>query len=242
MPYGRRYSRYRRRPYTRRPIMRRRRRFTRRRPTRRGGYNSVRITRPITSRKMLVRLRYCDQIVLDPGLASSAIYQFKANGMFDPDFTGTGHQPMGFDQWMTFYDHFTVVGSKITVKAVNNTTSAYTLLVALSDDTALSNPTTLAGFQERSGSRWTTLGPNTGNKGVAQVTSKFSAKKFFGTKFVVGESSYKGTSGSDPNELAMYHIVLFPFQFDLDNMRVPIQITIEYIAAMTEPIQQLAQS
>ena len=36
------------------------------------------------------------------------------NSLFDPDFTGTGHQPYYFDQFATIYQRYTVIGSKLT--------------------------------------------------------------------------------------------------------------------------------
>lgn len=42
-------------------------------------------------------------------------YVFSGNGLYDPDNTGAGHQPRGFDQLMALYDHFYVTASKITV-------------------------------------------------------------------------------------------------------------------------------
>ena len=44
--------------------------------------------------------------------------QFVANGAFDPNLTGVGHQPRGFDQFMAGYETFTVTGSKISVNFV----------------------------------------------------------------------------------------------------------------------------
>ena len=34
----------------------------------------------------------------------------------DPNHTGVGHQPLYFDQLMTIYNHYIVIGAKITVK------------------------------------------------------------------------------------------------------------------------------
>lgn len=48
---------------------------------------------------------------------SLAIQQFRTNSMFDPDLTGTGHQPYGFDQWKTYYGTYMVKSSKITMEA-----------------------------------------------------------------------------------------------------------------------------
>lgn len=38
---------------------------------------------------------------------------FYANGLYDPDITGTGHQPQGYDQWGDLYRTATVLKSKI---------------------------------------------------------------------------------------------------------------------------------
>jgi len=46
-------------------------------------------------------------------------YVFSANGAYDTNITGTGHQPIGFDQMMTFYNQCTVVNSKISVDFYN---------------------------------------------------------------------------------------------------------------------------
>jgi hypothetical protein len=37
------------------------------------------------------------------------IYTFNANGLFDPDQTGTGHQPLGYDQFTPDYNRYRVL-------------------------------------------------------------------------------------------------------------------------------------
>lgn len=64
-------------------------------------------------------LRYHTNVVLSSGAGTVGTYVFRANDCYDPDYTSTGHQPMGFDQLMAFYDHFVVSKSKITVQFKN---------------------------------------------------------------------------------------------------------------------------
>jgi hypothetical protein len=47
-------------------------------------------------------------------------YVFSANGLYDPNITGAGHQPMGFDQLMLFFEHYTVLQAKITATIFNS--------------------------------------------------------------------------------------------------------------------------
>ncbi len=73
-----------------------------------------------------------------------AIYQWRANSAYDPDYTSTGYQPLGFDQWATYYNHYVVERLDYEVQA--NPVSAYPMLYGLyvSDDATIpSNPTDL---------------------------------------------------------------------------------------------------
>lgn len=50
-----------------------------------------------------------------PNTGNAVTYFFSANGIYDPNVTGTGHQPLGFDQMMLMYEQCTVVNSSIQV-------------------------------------------------------------------------------------------------------------------------------
>ena len=65
----------------------------------------------------LTRHRYCDNINLYQALPGTPeFYLFGANNGYDPDHSGTGHQPMGWDEMAAVYGTYAVVGSKITVR------------------------------------------------------------------------------------------------------------------------------
>lgn len=66
-------------------------------------------------------------------------YLFSCNGLFDPDFTGGGHQPLYFDQLAAIYDHYTVLSSRIKVKLGFTSTVTIPVIssVYIDDDTSV---------------------------------------------------------------------------------------------------------
>jgi len=46
---------------------------------------------------------YCDQASYDATVSTVAYNCYRANSVFDPDLTGAGHQPMGYDQYSALY-------------------------------------------------------------------------------------------------------------------------------------------
>ena len=62
--------------------------------------------------ELRTHLRYVDVYidVYDPGNRKQVM---RMNSIFDPDFTGTGHQPMYTDQFDNFYKRYQVLGAKM---------------------------------------------------------------------------------------------------------------------------------
>lgn len=66
-----------------------------------------------------VALRYVQTLTLNATSGASATNVFRANSVFDPDFTGTGHQPMFHDIYSQIYGQYKVNYSTIRVVALN---------------------------------------------------------------------------------------------------------------------------
>lgn len=68
---------------------------------------------------MWTKHRYCQQVTLAAdnltGRTGSEV-AFRLNGLFDPDFTGVGHQPLGFDQMTPLYSLYRVYKVDINVR------------------------------------------------------------------------------------------------------------------------------
>lgn len=78
---------------------------------------------------VLVDLHYGDYFSLTSTTGSLGSYFFNATSCYDPNNTGTGHQPAGFDQYMALYESYVVEGATFTVQA--STASAEPIRVSL---------------------------------------------------------------------------------------------------------------
>jgi hypothetical protein len=65
-----------------------------------------------------VSLCYCDVFVFNATAVTGYNQQYRMNSLFDPDLTGTGHQPYRFDQLATFFTRYRVFRCSWRVTAV----------------------------------------------------------------------------------------------------------------------------
>lgn len=191
-----------------------------------------------------VKLRYVDSTAVDAGLDAVGYVTFRANSCFDPDFTGVGHQPMGFDQWATFYNHYVVVGSRITANfATRGTATALGFGVRginLHADTTMA--TDLPTILEQGLTKKTLQSTHNNAQMVRSVSRNFSAKKFFNVTNVLDNIGRIGASiAANPSEQAYFHVFSGNADPLVDPTSVLIMVTIEYIVVFSEP-KELLQS
>jgi len=189
--------------------------------------------------KQAVKMRYCETISQNAGAGVIADYCFSANGIYDPNITGAGHQPYGVDTMFTMYDHGTVVGSKIRVDTISNgQTSAYWLGVALRDASAGLGGSAIEVVKEQPGTQWRLANYGSSAR-PCSVSKTFSMKKFFaGSCF--GEDIYQNTAAANPTDQAYYHVMVAPTDGS-DLAAQYFTVTIDYYVVFTEP-KILAQS
>lgn len=185
----------------------------------------------------LVRMRYGDIVQLNPGAGTSATHVFSANSTFDPNKTGTGHQPLGHDEWANFYNHITVIGSKIKVTYASRGSSAPTssALCAISvkgTNAIVSGPITP--LLEQTGVVWGLMTASNAS-GKMVLRKHFSTKKFFNKGSVKDAEELKGTFGTNPLDQAYYHLVVASQDSgDTDVGAVDLIVEIEYICLLSE--------
>jgi len=193
-------------------------------------------------KKKLVKHRYCETISINTGAGYAGDYVFLANSLYDPNVTGTGHQPYGFDTMTTLYDHYTVIGSKCIVTVANGLSiPVYTACLLRDNDGSLSGAD-LNVLREQPGGSFRLLTAAAGASSRTTFTKRFSAKKFFGRgKGFLNDPEMKGTATTNPAEGAYFHCLIIPQNGTDDPGTVYLQIQIDYVAVWTEP-KILAQS
>lgn len=199
---------------------------------------SQRVGRPLGNARKAIHIYSDSAYSLSPGMGPViATHVFSANGMFDPDVTGVGHQPLGFDEMTAFFDHYTVIGSRIRID-FNGSDANQTMLVGIAlvdSSTTLGSP----GHYIENGSVYGQCGPNISSDGLV-LNMSFSPKVFLGRSNPMSEDDLRGDSASNPVEGAFYHVWAYPYD-GVDIAGGYFTLKIEYIAVWTEA-RRISQS
>ena len=214
-------------------------------PVGRTAHADLRDRTPLFPPRFTKRLAYVETSLTVTG--SSGLvgnYFFSANGMFDPNVTGTGHQPMGFDQMMLMYNHYTVVSSKITVTAINNSAaSVYGCLGCYlsPDTTSITDASTLI---ENGYIVWKPMYPINTVGSIAKLNLDCNVATYFARhrnkRELLEDTELYGTAAANPTD-QVYFVVCAFSDAGANTVAASITVEIEYEAIFWEP-RKLTQS
>ncbi len=185
-----------------------------------------------------VRLKYHASFVLQTNdIGDVSTHVFSASGMFDPDITGIGHQPRGFDQLMSLYSFYTVQRSKLTASFYPSTglprTTGGTGSVSLLD-TATTTTDQRNVLEDRNVSFRGI--PDHRAMRVIVVSKSFDAISFFGVPNPTSTYALRGQQLANPSHQAFFHVSYIPVILgETLEDRVEVQIEMEFVAVLTEP-------
>lgn len=146
--------------------------------------------------------KYREGFLVSPTAGAMATYNFNANGMYDPNRSGTGHQPMYFDQMTALYDHFVVTKATITVTLCPAAQSNVVMAVALfENDDGTSVPTTVDYIAEQTSGVVKMIGANDTKPVVLRRTYK--PKKIWGVN-PAALAQQQGSAAADPTEITCW--------------------------------------
>lgn len=179
-------------------------------------------------------MRYVEKIDMTGATSSLIVQSFSANGIYDPNITGIGHQPLGHDQWLTFYNHYCVIGSRINVQWVNDdNTENYIVGIHLDSSAGLS--ASLNTNMENPDTIWRPLSNDHGGYSMCNTALQCSPPKRL--RMRTNNSLIRGEMNvSNPTEQLYYNL----FSQLQDTTATPsaeltAYVTIDYIVLLTEP-------
>ncbi len=154
--------------------------------------------------KKHVKMRYFFKADMD---ISTVLRQhnIRANGLFDPDQTGTGHQPRGFDQWSNFYDNYVVTSSRITIHGFSVDNSHPWLLAVRAVKGTGTADSDDADIVEMPGSSFSLKSAYRDSH--KRITSSVNVAKFYNRVNIADDTDLIGTFGTDPSE-ELYFTIL----------------------------------
>lgn len=182
-------------------------------------------------------MRYCESFSIDAAVTGTASYFFQANSIYDPNFTGAGHQPYGHDQVQSLYNHYEVIKSYITWEfqpgIVDTTAGQLCCGITLTDDTTAE--TNFNTIQERKNTRWTQVSPSD-NLGVVKMS--YDLKKMFPR---ASSTDTGALFGANPTEGAFFQCWTKHVYSGSEPSNVYGTVTIDYVVRVWE-LKDLGQS
>ncbi len=219
----------RRRRRKRRRTRRKRRRFTT--PSRNMGPLAV---------KIRAKLWYHEAITLDPGIGGlPSGYAFSCNNLYDPNNTGAGHQPRGWDQLMVLYDHAVVIRAEMYFYVSNADTANASIFAALVRDTNVLFPNQQDILENRF-VKVRTLAPENSGKNTLSGRISVNPNAFLGRSKPLADPDLKNSVVAGPSEECFFQIYVFSLPDTVDVGPSYAHVRIGYTAIFIEPKQPAA--
>lgn len=180
-------------------------------------------------------LRYSEYFSLDPAAGALATYTYRANSIYDPNYSAGGHQPLGYDQLSVLYAHYIVQRAHIKVRvagSIAGTAGVFTL--SLLDGPT--SPTPWTAITEQPRCKFMVLsGTGSASKDVPSLSIDFNAKSFFGVTDVNdNRDSIGALVGANPEDCAYFSISYQAADLSADMNAIGVVVTIEYDVLFSE--------
>lgn len=172
---------------------------------------------------------------INAGIAAVGVNVFTANGLFDVNITGGGHQPAGYDQLMAIYNEYCVIGSTIRVSFANSDSTQDVICgITLADYNTTSNDARV--YVENGNTVWGQIGKF--GAGNDMLTLKHSADiGKYSTHDIINQDNFSATAGANPADTHFYHVWVGPVDASADIGAVVINVEIRFDVLFRDPSQ-----
>jgi len=149
--------------------------------------------------------------------------------LYDPDETGAGTQPVGFDEIMQIYEYFRVEKVRCHIEAVNAGSAA---IIAIMPNRSSTDPTQITAMAANNGGRSKMIAGTYGqNKAVFDF--EIDIKDYLGLKMNIGDD-LNGTTAGNPARTVFLHIGME--EVDLSAKDISLFCRFEYKTKFLSPL------
>lgn len=201
-----------------------------------GGQRMVNVNTSLKpfAQRYITKMKYSENVLTS---TLSPFYRFRLNGLNDPNLSGVGHQPHGYDQLSVLYNRYRVIACDWTIHAYP-TTGSNPIRVAAQPSNDIVSPTGVADIVESPRTKWMVAvvgGSSPCLKGRTYLPSLVGRNK----QQYMADDRYQSAVGADPLEQGILSI--FTENLDGTGAACNLVITLNYTVEWFD-VKQLAQS
>lgn len=185
--------------------------------------------------KLMMKMKYSDTFTFGSIGYNERLYN--GNSIFDPDRTGVGHQPYGFDQISSLYGQYKVHGCKIKITAINNSSVVTADFSVTPVQGSVSILTSTQQSRELPYNKYRNI-PVLGSNNKVIISMYMSSKVIFGNK--IYDDDYSALITANPAIIWMY-IISGEHMTGSLAVTIDCQIDLTYYVTWSDR-RQLAQS
>lgn len=149
-------------------------------------------------------MKYADVATVSLGGGTYAPYTMNLNSIFDPNRTGIGHQPYGFDLLSSTYNRYRVINCRYRISVHSNDNATNLQLAVIPTNDAIS-PLTISEVRENPRCKYVLQAPLdtirvvAGNVYIPSLVGRTKAQ-------YMADDRYQALTTANPNELALLNL------------------------------------
>lgn len=193
------------------------------------------VPKPILAKVAHANLQYNQYIAMTESSAGvGAFYSFRLSDLYDPDLTGTGLQPVGFDQFSVLYSRFRVKRVTVSIQLANVTSTVITTGAFPSSASTL--PASPQSWVCQPYSRSRMLNIAAGGNNMFRTVASFDIPSVLGltAREYLTDLDFSCTPTSSPIRMAYLHCFVFTLGgvvgISAGNLRF------SYVVEMSQPV------